>query len=35
MNNEKCWSAPSGVAQIVLVRKPFMLAKPEPATPKK
>jgi hypothetical protein len=32
---EQIRSTPSGVARIQVVNKPFMLPKPEPATPKK
>jgi len=35
MNEHKAPSVPSGVARIEVVKKPFMLPKPEPATPKK
>ncbi len=35
MSEQKASSAPSGIAQIQVVRKPFMLPKPVPATPKK
>jgi hypothetical protein len=35
MGEQTMSSGPSGVARIQVVNKPFMLPKPEPATPKK
>lgn len=35
MSDNRVSSAPSGTARVEAVKKPFMLPKPAPATPKK